>query len=162
MFLSIKLNFSSNEDRLLIKIKLFGLTIINAYAKIINEGIVIHLTRKKAILVFYNDLFYMKNKVEPLKDYHLLSAKFDFTFGAFDDYLTSISSCFILNYCEQIFKWILKYNKPYFKLRNIYNVNLDLDYSTFCFKGLIVFNLLMILLSFIKIFIGKVKYAISK
>ena len=162
IFVGIKFTLSTANNKLFFKIKIYGLALINGYAKVIDDGIIIHLTKKKAILILKEDLFNFRGKVEPLKDYHLLKAKINITFGGEDNLLSATTSCFMINYFENFLRWILHFNKPYFRLNNSCNINLDLDYSIFDFNGQIVFNLLMIFLSLIKILIGKINYAISK
>ncbi len=162
IFLSVKLNFSTKEQILKFKIYLFGIRVLLGYAKILKEGIIFHLTKKTALLLQFKSILSIKDKVKPLQDYHLLVLKLNFNIGAEDKILNSIGFCFLLKYFESFIQWFLTYKKPYFLLKNNCNLYLDETYSSVDLYGRIVFNLLMILLSIIKILTGKLKNALSK
>ena len=82
IFLNIDLYFIKSENKLFFKIKIFLIKIIGGYAEIINEGIIFHLTKTKAIILPFNKIFDMKKSVEPLKDYHFIKIKTRLVMGS--------------------------------------------------------------------------------
>ena len=137
------------------------LKIASGYAELINDGIIIHLTDTKAILIPKNELITMKDKVKPLRDYHITKFYSVTDVGSNSNNVLSISVAFLINYFSEFTCWAVQNKKPYVKIENIINVYEDNSVLNFCGKTEIVFNTLMVTLSLIKIFIGKLYYGIT-
>ncbi len=162
IFISGKFYFNKNEIKIYYRITLFKfIKIIYGYAELLKDGIILHLTKNKAVLLPYSNIFEIKEKVKPLKDYHLITADLNMNLGSEDVFLPA-SATFIVNYAYNYLRWFLCHKKPYFKFKNTANVYVGASVFEVKFNGTAVFNLLMIVLSLIKILIGKVYYAIAK
>ena len=156
IFINGDFHLSQDKLKLFYKIKVFGfITILKGYAEFIKEGIIIHLTKRKAIILPFENLFEVKRKVEPLKDYHLINFKLNVELGNEENILAPLTTAFIINYIYNYFKWFLHHKKPYFNSDiNIFVIDEKNVFEIFL-KGTAVFNLLMILISLIKILAGK-------
>lgn len=162
IFISGQFYFNKNEIKIYYKIKLFKfIKIIYGYAELLDDGIILHLTKNRAVLLPYSNIFEIRKKVEPLKDYHLITASLTTNLGSEDVFIPS-SAAFIVNYLYNYLKWFLHHKKPYFKFDNSVNVYVGASIFEVKFGGVVVFNLLMVVLSLIKILVGKVLYAIAK
>lgn len=163
IFLSGNFNISQQKLKLFYKLKLFRIfTILKGYAEFINEGIIIHLTKRKAVIIPFENLFEVKKKVEPLKDYHLISCSFNAEIGNKENIFEPLSTAFTLNYIYNYIKWFLYHKKPYFKSNVKIEVFDSKDVFELYLNGTVVFNLLMVLISIIKILMGKLLNAFTK
>ncbi len=162
IFISGEFYLNKNQIKLFYKIKLFGIVkIIDGYAELIDDGIILHLTKMKAVLLPYSNIFEIKKKVEPLKDYHLINANLTLNIGI-EDLLFATSTAFTVNYVYNYLHWFLSHYKPYFNFNNKVQVFVEQPVFEVFFNGTVVFNLLMVIFSFIKIMVGKIFYAIAK
>ena len=159
IFLNIDLCFIKSENKLFFKIKIFLIKIISGYAEIINEGIIFHLTKTKAIILPFNKIFDMKKSVEPLKDYHFIKIKMRLVMGSDYSSLPPLIIAFLSNYSNNLIRWLTLCKKPYVKFDNDIIIYEDQSVFKLYFNAYIVFNLLMVLLSIIKILVGKLIYA---
>ena len=144
------------------KIKLFRfITIFFGYAEFIDEGIAVHVNNIKAYIIYYKEFFAIHNKIKPLKDYHLYRLKSVISIGssANDKMLTFI---IIYNAIVNAFGYTINKIKPYVKIKNDVNVYYDTNMFNVKFNFVIVLNLLMIFLSFIKVYLEKMFYAIKR
>lgn len=161
LFLNLQIYYSANLKRVYFAIDLFGmLKIISGYIEIIKEGVCIHLTKNKAIIIENKQLLGVGEKVKPLKDYHIIRVHSLTEIGLAKNNLAAFSAAFILNYINQTLDWYFYHDKPYLVLDNKINYHEDENVLNLYMKSTIIFNLLMILLSIIKIIMEKIIYAI--
>ena len=153
--------FDAKDVKLKYVLKIFFIPIIKGYAEFEKNEFIFHLTRKKAIIVPINKIFDVKKNFEPLKDYHLISAKLVVNYSDFDTEINSFAIGFLFNYLSNLFNWFMLNKKPYFRFRTQFNLNL---YNSFylSFNGTVVFNILMVILSFIKIIMEKLVYVFTR
>ena len=160
IFLNLNFHYSMDAKKLFYQIKLFGfIKILGGYAQLIEEGVVIHLTKNKAIILPFSKIFDVRKKVEPLKDYHFIKLKTVTEIGVSDSAILPTVLSFSLSFIDKIVCWFL-YN---------FKSQLDVDNRFFVFEGVdrleifckldVVFNILMIIISAIKILTEKVIYA---
>lgn len=162
LFLNIYVYFSINEKKLYISINLYKIIkIFGGYCELIKEGIVIHLTKNKAIIIPISTIFKLKNKVKPLKDYHIIKWNSKIELGRENKVLSSISIAFIINYIYNFIEWVMLNRKPYVKIENKINIYESQNTFKLYFSCAVVLNMLMIILSIIKILVEKFIYAIS-
>ncbi len=135
--------------------------ILGGYAEIVEGGIAFHVSEKRAILLPYKSLTGMKKKIKPLKDYHITKCNFAVDVGIKENLLLSSEIAYVVSFFSEIIKWFFSNNKFHLKINNELNVFDGKDIFNFYAKLTVVFNLLMILLSFIKIIAGKIIYAIT-
>ena len=162
IFLSINLYFNKDELKLFYLIKIFNIKLIRGYAEVIKEGIIIHLTKNRAILLPFNKVFTLKDKVKPLKDYHVIKSSLVIEIGNIENNFLPLSSAYVLNFINNLISFHLYQRKPYVKTNTICNVFIDKDIFTIKLDSTIVFNLMMIIISLIKICTEKMYYAIAK
>lgn len=162
IYLNGYLYFTLDIKKLFFSIRIFKvIKILSGYAELKKDGIFIHLTRKKAVLIPYSSLTGMKKKVKPLKDYHIIKWEFEADLGFSNNTLLALESAFFVNYITSFINWITSNVKPYLIIKN--NVNVYESQSVFriYFYGTVLLNLLMIILSLIKIILEKIIYALS-
>lgn len=162
IFFNLDLCFISHDKKLYFKIKILWLVrLVKGYCELIDEGIIIHLNKFKAIIIPYNKLFGMRKKVKPLKDYHFIKFNSVFEIGDKDDLILSLSNAFIYNYIMQYITWFFYHEKPYvdFDARTIV-IEDESVLNIYCSVN-IVFNLLMVIISLIKMLVEKIIYAVK-
>ncbi len=162
IFTNINVRYSKNVNMLEYQIKLFSfITILFGYIELIDEAIVIHINNKKAVLIFYKDLFSIRKKFKPLRDYHIFKLNTNIKFGYLGDGIEKINFFIIYNFIfNMIGQWVGEI-KPYLSLKS--NIMLCEKENTFIFRvrSVFVFNMLMVLISLIKIFLEKIIYAVK-
>lgn len=121
-----------------------------------NSEIILYGNLIKIKKIKYKQLFNFKNKIKPLQDYHLIHFNTLIEFGNNDNPLMPISVAFILQNVFNVSKSILTANKPYFILNNQYNIYSDRNLFNFYVNTGCIFNLLMLILSVIKILMEKI------
>lgn len=161
IFINLDACFIKERSKIYYKISLFYIiNILNGYIELIEEGIIIHLNKFKAVIIPYKNLLGMRKKFKPLKDYHFLRFNSILELGGENDLMNSFSIGYVYNYIFQYVNWFLYHQKPYVKLNNktiIYKDDNRLNY--YC-NITVILNLLMILISVIKILMEKILYAI--
>ena len=162
IYLNEYLYFSIETKKLFFSIKIFKvIKILSGYAEVKKDGIFIHLTRKKAILIPYSSLTSMKKKVKPLKDYHIIKWEFEADLGFVDNTVLALETAFLVNYLTSFINWITSNIKPYLIVKNNVNVYEAQNVFRIYFYGTVLLNLLMVILSLIKIILEKIIYALS-
>ncbi len=144
------------------QIKLFGfIKIIYGYIELIDEAIAIHINNKKAILIFYKDIFSMRKKFKPLRDYHVFKLNTAISLGVLDDEVQRLNFAIMYNFIFNIIGQCTSQIKPYLSLKS--NIILYEKENIFMFRvrSTFVFNILMVLISLIKIFLEKIIYAVK-
>ena len=162
IFIRIDVAFTKDAKKILYKIRLFNLFVLfYGYVEKVNEGIAIHLSKRKAIIITNDKLFDVKNKIKPLKDYHVIRLFMQIDLGNKESILTSLSTAWSINFVTKYVEWFLENSKPYVKFNSAINVYEEKD--LFCVKinATFVFNLLMVTISLIKILLEKTFYAIK-
>lgn len=158
LFVSVKIFYCNQHKKLYFALNLFSFTIVSGYVEQINEGFAIHLTENYALIVPYKSFLGIKSRIKPLKDYHFIKLKYNIDLGMKENLIDSVSIAFVLNYVYTMINFFTIQKKPYVNLnqsinvfedKNIFNVTIDL---------LVIFNLLMIVLSLIKILVEKIIY----
>ncbi len=157
IFINLNLRLSFNEKNLKFKIYLFGfIKILSGYAHLIEEGIIIHLTKYTAIIVEKEKFFTLKDKVKPLKDYHFIKINIKLELGSNQSILTPLITAFLFNYVENIFTWFMYFYKPQLNSNNCINIYENRSIFNVAIKLNVVFNFLMVLISLIKIIMEKI------
>ena len=144
------------------KIKLFGfIKFLFGYVECIDEGIVVHINNKRAILIFYKDIFSMRKKFKPLKDYHIFRLNADISIGFLDDEVQKINFAIIYNIIFNELAQFFTQIKPYLRLNSNLSLYEQENILRLKIKISFVFNILMAIFSLIKIVLEKVVYAIK-
>ncbi len=163
IFFSLKGYFSSEDKKLYYSLYIYGFIKINSgYIELIKEGIALHLTNKKAIVINYKSLLGFRKNIEPLKDYHVISLKTLTEIGVKDKIFSYSCGAFIFQYIDSFIKWFLYNKKPYLEYDNRLSLFEGEEFIKFFIQTKIVFNILMILISIIKIVMEKIIYASKK
>ena len=162
LFLTFDINYKQSTKRVYYKIKLFNFVLLlYGYVEKIQEGIAIHLNRKTAIIITYDKIFDMKNKIKPLKDYHVINMQLQIDMGSEKGVLEPISIGYFINYISQYFEWLIVNSKPYVKFEKTINIYENEKLFSLKINATFVLNLLMITISAIKIIMEKIIYAIK-
>lgn len=162
IFLTIKIRVNKGNNRLFYTIVIFGfIKLLNGYLELIKEGIAIHLTRYKAIIIPLKNIFEMRNKIKPLKDYHIIKFNIELALGLNNSLILPVSISFLLNYILQYVEWFLYNKKPYVKIDTNISLYENDNIADLHVKATVVFNLMMVIISLIKIGVEKVFYAIK-
>lgn len=161
IFLNVKLVFD-DSNVLRYKIKLFSIfRIFGGNVELLEDGIIIHLTKSKAILIKYSELIDLRKKFEPIKDFHLVQFITDIEMGAEDilDASGIISFSYLL--ISSIIKCIVNTFKPYVEMKTNIKINESKDIFGIKVRITLIFNLLIVIISAIKILMEKIIYAIK-
>lgn len=161
IFVTGNLSINKNKREISYYIKIFGvIKVLYGYFQLDKEGLIIHLSKTKAILLRYDSLLSLKKKFKPLKDYHLLKFNSTLDLGTNEDNLF-LEFIGFYNFINQILGDNLKIIKPYFELNNEINIYENSNELNFRCSADLVFNLLMVIISVIKIIVEKFIYAIK-
>ena len=161
IFTRIKVKFDKNTPKLYYKISFFGIiNVINGYAQFLNDELIFHLTKRKAVIVKSSDVLSIRKKFKPLRDYHLIKLNCIINLGFENNALLAMSITHVYNYFFNLISWYFYHKKPYLSINNEFNFYEQKDVFSFRIRGVILFNLLMILISIFKIFMEKIIYAI--
>ena len=162
IFLKINIRFDK-EQKLIYNIKLFNfIKVIGGNVGLLKEGIIIHLTKRKATIIEYKDIISLRKKFEPVKDFHFINFYSNIKIGASNNFLTLTKLGYFYLIFVNIFEGIIKIYKPYLDLYNYISIYEDKDLLEVICKLNLVFNLLVIMISVIKIFMEKRIYAIKR
>ncbi len=162
IFININLKYSADDKMLEYEIKLFSvLTIFYGYIEFIDEGIVIHLNNKKAILIFYKDIVSVRKKFEPLKDYHIFKLNTTIYMGVLNDEELRLNFAMMYNLIFNIIGQCANQIKPYLSLKSNICIYKKENLLILRVRTTFVFNVLMVVISLVKIFGEKIIYAIK-
>ena len=154
IFVNVDALYCGDNKKLYFNFKMFGFVkILSGYIELIDIGLAVHLSKTKAIILEFKKLLGVGKSFKPILDLHVL--KIDVLFensgkNAKEEVLF-INSIFALMSC-QLKQW-LSYHKPYLK----YHFRISFEdklYNNAYLKTLIVFNIFIIILTFLK-FIGE-------
>ncbi len=163
LFLNIRLAFNYHHKKVYFCLNIFGfIKIISGYVQLSKNYLLIHISDTKAIIFELIDFDGFKKSFKPFMDYHFTILTTKTEVGSKENLITPISIVFVSNYIESIIKWFLTNKKPYIKFNNYFNVYENTNKFNIFAKNLITFNILMILLSVIKILWEKMIYEFRK
>ncbi len=135
---------------------LFGIfKIISGYAELLHDGIALHLTEKKAKILFFKNILNMGKSVKPLQDYHIIRACVGVELGNADSFTQSIFWGYVINFIFSSIKCGLNISKPHVVTDSDITVY-DIDAFNIYGSGIVVFNILMIIISIFKIIVEKI------
>lgn len=124
--------------------------------------LLIEHTFKKKYYMPVSEIFSMKTTIKPLKDFHILKLKTLTEIGLNGDVFLPCMGISVFKFLNNGICKIINADKPYLKLKNDVNLYENRDCFNVYIKTVVVFNLMMVLLSLIKIIIGKLVYAVKK
>lgn len=156
IFLNLDVFYCLELKKLYFSIRIFGASVLSGYAEQITEGFAIHLTKNYAIIITYKSFFKLRRRVKPLKDYHFKNFNLLVDLGNEEDLLLTTSTAFFVNYACNHLQNFIKNNKPYVKFFNKINVYENKNLFNISIRILVLFNLLMLILSLIKIGVEKI------
>ncbi len=148
------------ENKLFYYINLFGIiNLLKGYVERKKEGFAIHLTKRKAIIIKYSQIFSFRKKIKPLKDYHFIRFYTDVQIGNKDSAVYPFTISFLLDTLHKYLSWFFYQDKPQLKTKtNVFLVEGEQKLEVFI-KVTVALNLLMVLISVIKIIMEKLIYA---
>ena len=162
-FIGFHIDANYQKKKIFYRIDVFSfIKVLNGYVQAKKDGIFIHLTKRRAIMVPYENIVSIRNKVKPLRDYHVINFNSRLYLGQLDGVLGLTTIAFIYNFVVNNVEWFLYHYKPYFKTRNQVFVLENTNVFNLCINATVVFNFLMVLISLIKILVEKIVYAITR
>ncbi len=161
LLLNINLLFIKEHKKLYFTLGLYKISFLSGYVEIVDDSLAIHLSNKKAIIIPFKSFFELEKKIKPLKDYHVIKFKYLVELGSENNMLSSVSIGFIINYVFNIGKKIVNGIKPYVTIDGQTDVYENKNVFNVYIRASVLFNLLMVLLSLIKIILEKIIYAIG-
>ena len=162
IFLSVNCSYLDESKTVYFKFKLFKIKIFVGTIRVLCQGVLLEISKKRTVIIPFNKLVNVRKKVEPLKDYHFIKFTSNIEIGNQDNPLSAIVIAHNVNTFFNYLHGYVSCIKPYVKIENSVKVHTDRDELKFKFDLTIIFNLLMIVLSLIKILVGKLNYAIKK
>lgn len=151
--------FSKKSKKLYFAIYLFSFfKIVSGYIELCNEGVLIHYKNNKAVLIYFNKVFGLRNKFKPIQDYNLTSFSSVLDVGKENFSINLLTFSMIYNLINNNFGWYFHHNKPYLKINNEVNIFINNNLLNFYVKTNVVFNILTILINLVKMLLEKVLY----
>lgn len=162
LYINVYFIFILDDKKAYFSINIFGfIKLLSGYIEVENKNLVVHLNKNKAVIYQITSYELMKKKFKPLRDYHILKFNSNIDIGIAESTMSAVTICFILNYIEQFINWLIFNRKPYVINNNKFNIYEGKDVFNAYISCTIVLNLLMIIISIIKIIMEKMFYAIS-
>lgn len=162
LFLNIDVYFSHSAKKLFFGLDLFGfIKFLSGYAQLANDGIVLHLSDKKAVIIFYKNITVMGKSVKPLRDYHIIKTDLNIEIGSENSFLAATAAAYTIKFFSDIFGFHVYNAKPYVRFNDnikVYEKDMFNIYAEFT----VLFNTLMIIISLIKILTEKIFYGKRK
>ena len=153
----LSMNLYANVDfknkKLFYGIYLFNLFGINKGKVVFSDGALWNVTKKKVHAITLIDAKNIKTNLEPFNDYHITSICSYFVLGG-NTIIPYVTFAFTVNYFENMIKGVARYYKPYLKINNYTDVYTDKHISKLYLGMKIRFNLFVMVLSLIKIFLN--------
>ena len=157
--INVKAFFSLKDKKIYFLIQLFGfIKILGGYITFDKVGIVLHLSDKKAVILFYSKLLNVKDKIKPLKDYHLVKFNYVLDIGLKNEIFLSVLFANFLNTLTNVLGQVIVSKKPYFDCKSKINLIETFDRINLFINSAVLFNGVVLLGSIIKIMIGKIVY----
>lgn len=156
IFINVGTIYIKEHKKVYFDIRLFSLiSVLSGYIQREKNKLFIHLSKRKAIMVDLLNFTTVQKGVKPFFDYHFISQYSRIEIGSKNNLMIPLTAGFLTNFLLNISRWLLINRKPYLKVQhNVYVYDGEEVFNLFL-KSTIVFNLLMILISLIKIGIGK-------
>ena len=160
IFINIDALYDGDSKKLFFSISIFGLIkVLSGYCELIDVGIGIHVSKTKAFIIEYKKLLGVGKNFKPILDLHVLKLNVLIENGSEEDSpLTLFANSFVALISCFVKEW-LAYKKPYLK----YDLNIktiEKQRKNIYFETTIVFNIFIILLTFLKFIGEKIIYGI--
>ena len=150
--LGINAAFLKEEKKAFFGIYLFGIIkIVGGYAEKITEGFAVHLSDKKVVIINYKAMLGAKDRIKPFMES-----------GSENNLITPVSIAFISEYIMSFIERYYSLKKPYLVIDCGFNVYDGKNKLNLFIRLNVVFNLIMIISSIIKIITEKTIYAIRQ
>ena len=163
IFFNINCYASLKERKIFFCLTLFNfLKIAGGYIEYLYDGIFIHYTNTKAYLITNKKIFGLQKKFKPLKDYTIIRWNMAIDYGCGHNIMQCCTISFLLCYVIEQIKWFLYNSKPYLETNNKINVYKEEKFLKIYLNFTFIFNVLMVIISVIKILMEKILYALSK
>ncbi len=163
IFISMEIYLSKTDKKAYFGIYAFGfIRLFGGYAQVLKDGFVIHLTDNKAIFIPFKKTIGLQKSFKPLKDYHIIRFYTLTEIGSSGDLTAPLFAGFIFSYLNAFTDWFFRSGKPYLKIKNDLDIYSGEEKFNVYVHSVIVFNLLMIIISIIKIVAEKIIYAFGK
>lgn len=139
-------------------LKIFSkIKILSGYIQFIKDGIAIHLTEKKAIIIPYLIKFDLQKTYKLAKEYNVTSFCSIIEYGNFD-LIKNTKVAIVHNSINNLICPIIHDRKQYLKIKNdlvLYNTNTK---PKITIKFVLLFNLVSIISTLIKIILEKISW----
>lgn len=162
IFTSFNITFIKKYKKLYWTINIFGLSIIGGLINLNTKGVVIKIGKKKTILYPYRKILNIKNRTKTLKDFHIISFRSLVEYG-------NTNNIELANVLFNVYVWhnniigkIFSNLKPYLKLKNDVDIYEKQNLLNVYLQVKILFNVLTLLIIFIKIFKEKISNAAKR
>lgn len=153
ILLNVLIKYEHNKKSLIIEIKLYKCITILKIRLFLRRGLYFKINSKKEKKVKLNDFFTFRNKIEPFKDYNVMSFSSKLIININQKYWQYIASIF--NHINCFTCDFFKKKKPYLKINN--SVILTEEIKTKVTVKISIFiNVFTVLLSLIKIGVQKI------
>ncbi len=163
IFLTSNIAFIGEHKKIYFSIYMFNIFyLLGGYIEIKSVGIVIHFTKIKAKIIKFKSIKNITPNVSIVKDYHIKSVNAIIDVGTNKNLITTSSICFLIDYISKFIFQNFKMRKPYLYLSQEINIYENKKIFNNYLNITIMFNLIVIILSFIKILIGKLIYEFRK
>lgn len=158
--ISINVAVIKKHRKIFFGIYLYGvIKILGGYIEKIPEGLAIHYTNKKAVIIRLNALIGARKNIKPFMDYHFVKFK-TLTESGIGESMASLYTVLIINFINNnVSANILTEKKPYLSIDNGFMLYEKEDIFNLFLKSNVYLNLVMIISSFIKILTEKIVYA---
>lgn len=154
--LTFNLNYSSEKKEVRLCVSVYGaLSVINAKIEPIKQGIVIRFSSGKTKTINLLSLKNIKSSIKIFRDFHIVKAKL-FILRETDNVFSEYLKFYIFNYVINMIIPIIKYNKPYLKAESEALLTEGEDKLDVHAEAHIFFNLLVVIMTFIKSLWGKI------
>ncbi len=156
IFLTTYVYFDASKMHTYFCLKIFSkIKILSGYIQFIKDGIAIHLTEKKAIIIPYLIKFDLQKTYKLAKEYNVTSFCSIIEYGNFD-LIKNTKVAIVHNSINNLICPIIHDRKQYLKIKNdlvLYNTNTK---PKITIKFVLLFNLISIISTLIKIILEKI------
>ena len=162
LLLNVDTLLSKENSKIYFVIKIYFIKLIAGYIQKTIDGVAIHYSNKKALLIKNYELLGLGKKFEPFKDYHLKTLKISLDVGNNEKNINRSICVFIINYILCTTEKILLVKKNYINFKYKINVFEKSNILNAYLNTKVLFNLLTVLISIIKILGEKITYVIKR
>ncbi len=156
IFLDTKAVYKKENNILKFNFKIYRiLPVFNGFIKPTPSGIEIYY-HKKMKKIFFANMLGIRKSIKPFYDYHFIKVNTKVEIGSKDLLVSSLGKGFTFLYINSYICDYFKYKKPHLKIDSTVNVYDSENILNIYFNTKIVLNLLMIVISLIKILSGKI------